>query len=121
MACVLGTASLAPEPRGFALGSVVGDTQGNSYFATYIDGMLADLFSYDFAGTLRFQKRELRDPRELAMGRDVVVGAGSVWSLDGQAARISSPNGAGLAVREYGAVDSDGLIYCFTSPDTHDG
>jgi hypothetical protein len=119
---LVSSAALAPEPKGFALGSVVGDAQGNTYFASYIDGTLADLYSYDLSGELRFRVKELQDPGDLAVGQAILVGTGTSWSLDGNtSAQIPSPTGLGSSgCGNAGAIGFDGTLYCFTSANTHD-
>jgi hypothetical protein len=119
---LVSSAALTPEPKGFAIGSVVGDAQGNTYFSSYIDGTLADIYSYDLSGELRFRLKELQDPGDFAVGQSILVGAGTGWSLDGNtSAQIPSPAGLGNAdCGNAGAIDSDGTLYCFTSANSHD-
>src|SRR5262249_38171180 len=73
------TATLATAPRGFAVGSIVADSEGNTYLATYVDGQLGDLLSYDPMGTPRFRAMELQDPGAMALNGDLLVGGGTAW------------------------------------------
>jgi hypothetical protein len=115
---LLGVASVS-EPSGFAVGSVVGDIAGNTYLSTYVDGMLENIVSLDLGGNLRFEVKELNDPHLFAVSQTVLVGASTVWSLDGTTtADIPSPDGTNIAgCGNPGAVDSSGTLYCFTVRD----